>query len=250
MIRCLAAAAVVAVATQPAAAAGPILFAAASTLEVVNDLKELYARAAGEAFRPVFGSSGGLARQIENGAPADAFISANVRWVSYLTERGLAAAGTRTTLFRNRLVLAAPGDSPGHAGPRDGAGIVARLGAGDRLAIADPRHAPAGQYARQALVSLGIWGRIAPRVARTQDVRAALALVERGEAALAVVYRTDARLSRSARILFTLDESGHSPIVYQAVRISAPDGPGARLMAFLGSGAAAEVYRRYGFVAD
>ena len=251
MIRTIAAIAVAAVGmAHPAHAAAPVVFAAASTAEVVNDLAAAYAESTGKRFRPVFASSGSLARQIEDGAPADVFISANLKWVSYLTERKLAAADTRRTLFRNRLVVTAPGDSPDFSGPRNGAGLAARLGKAERLAIADPRHAPAGQYAQQALVSLGIWESLTPQIARTQTVRAALALVERGEAALAVVYRTDAMLSRSAKILFMLDAAGHKPIVYQAVRISAADGPGDALMAFLRSDAAEAIYRRYGFLVD
>lgn len=249
--RALAAAAAAAAlaAAQPALAAGPVLFAAASTIEVVRDLEGVYAAAAGRAFRPVFGSSGSLARQIESGAPAAVFISANVKWVSYLVERGLASPRSRTTLFRNRMVVVAPGDSAALTGPR-GAGLVSRLGESGRLAIADPRHAPAGQYARQALRALGVWDRVSGRLALTQDVRAALALVERGEAELAAVYRTDARLSRSARILLTLDEGSHSPIVYQAVTVSGAGGPGDGLMEFLASAPAGDIYRRHGFIVD
>lgn len=251
MIRNIAAIAIATVwMAQPAHAAAPVVFAAASTAEVVNDLAAAYAGSTGKRFRPVFASSGSLARQIEDGAPADVFISANLKWVSYLTERKLAAADTRRTLFRNRLVVVAPGDSPDFEGPQNGAGLITRLGDAERLAIADPRHAPAGQYARQALVSLGIWDALTPQIARTQTVRAALALVERGEAALAVVYRTDAKLSRSAKILFMLDAAGHKPIVYQAVRISDTDGPGADVMAFLASDSAKAIYRRYGFLVD
>ena len=238
----------VAAAMHAAHAKPATVFAAASTRQVVEEIAAAWTASRDERLGMVFASSGALARQIEQGAPADVFISANGIWVDYLVSKNEADPAFRRALFRNRLALVAPRNS--RAGKPDGDAILARLGPRGRLAIADPRHAPAGVYARQALMSIGIWKSVAPQAARTRDVRGALALVERGEALLGVVYRTDASASGAARILTVFDASLHDPIVYHAVPVSRESRSVSRLLDFLSSPSAKEIYRRHGFIVD
>ena len=238
----------VAAAMQAAHAKPATVFAAASTRQVVEEIAAAWTASRDERLGMVFASSGALARQIEQGAPADVFISANGAWIDYLVSKNEADPAFRRALFRNRLALVAPRDSK--AGKPDGDAILARLGPRGRLAIADPRHAPAGLYARQALTSIGIWKSVAPQAARTRDVRSALALVERGEALLGIVYRTDASASAAARLLTVFDASLHDPIVYHAVPVSRENRSVPRLLDFLSSPSAKEIYRRHGFIVD
>lgn len=238
----------VAAAMQAAHAKPVIVFAAASTRQVVEDVAAAWTASRGERLGTVFASSGALARQIEQGAPANVFISANGAWIDYLVSKNEADPASRLALFGNRLALVAPLDS--RPDKPDGAAMLARLGPRGRLAIADPRHAPAGIYARQALTSIGVWKSIASRAVLTRDVRSALALVERGEALLGIVYRTDANASGGARILSVFDDGRHDPIVYHAARVSRQNRSVPRLMNFLSSPPAREIYRRHGFVVD
>ncbi len=238
----------VAAAMQAAHAKPVIVFAAASTRQVVEEIAAAWTASRGERLGMVFASSGALARQIERGAPANVFISANGAWIDYLVSKNEVNPSFRRALFGNRLALVAPRDA--RAGKPDGDAILARLGSRGRLAIADPRHAPAGIYARQALASIGIWKSVAPRTARTRDVRSALALVERGEALLGIVYRTDASASGAARILTVFDAGLHDPIVYHAAPITRENRSVPRLLDFLSSPSAKEIYLRHGFVVD
>lgn len=231
-----------------AGAADLVVFAAASTQQVVREAVAAFTAETDTKIRPVFHSSGALARQIEAGAPADLFLSANVAWVDHLIERNAVDAASRRVLFRNRLVIVAPvaAHSIGEAG--GAAAALRALAPGERLAIANPDHVPAGIYTKQALASLGLWASLEKRTARAPHVRATLALVERGEAPLGIVYRTDALQSRGVREIAAFDERLHDPIAYQAVRISAQNEAAAGLLAFLVSRKAAAIYDRYGFV--
>jgi molybdate transport system substrate-binding protein len=197
--------------------------------------------------RLIFGSSGALARQIETGAPADIFFSANRKWVDYLTDRDLVRSRTRQSVLKNRLVLVAPAERPQPASFDPVSDLSRTLGARGRLSMGDPRHVPAGIYAKEALTKLGIWPEMSRRTARTQNVRLALALVERSETPLGIVYRTDALQSSRARILITFSENLHSPIRYEAVATNSNNPRVARLLDFLQSDGAHRIYRKYGF---
>jgi molybdate transport system substrate-binding protein len=194
-----------------------------------------------------FASSSTLAKQIERGAPADIFLSANVKWIDYLSERGLIEPGSRFDLLGNRIVLIAPRDSPLriHIEPHF---KLAELLGHDRLAMGDPDHVPAGIYARQALESLGVWNSVERRVARVKDVRAALALVEKGETPLGVVYATDAGKSSKVQILGLFPENSHPPITYPVAIVS---GRARALtetfLSFLKSSEAKVIFEKYGF---
>lgn len=194
-----------------------------------------------------YAASSTLAKQIENGAPAALFISADLDWMDYLASRGLIDLKSRTNLLSNRLVLVAPVSSPVRAVIAPNFPLRTLLGGG-RLAIADPDHVPAGKYARAALESLGVWNSVSGLTARADNVRAALALVSRGEAPLGIVYRTDALGDRQVRIVAEFQESTHPPIVYPAALMNVQRSPVARsLLDYLKSVAARGVWKKYGF---
>ncbi len=195
-----------------------------------------------------FGSSGDLAKQIENGAPASLFISADTRWMDYLARKGLIEAGSRRDLLGNRLVLIAPAGSPLAIELKPGAPLAAALGDG-RLAVCDPESVPAGRYAKAALVKLGIWDQVAPRIANAKDVRAALALVELGETPAGIVYGTDAAASRKVRVVAVFPEDSHPRIVYPVGLVAGHDTPEAKAFYdYLTGPEAAAVFQRYGFI--
>ena len=164
------------------------VFAAASTRNVIEEVAALYTKRMNQNVVTSFGSSSELARQIENGAPAPIFLSADTKWMDYLAERRLIAPASRRDLLANELVLIAPVDSPKPASLNELAGAVA----GSKLAMGDPDSVPAGRYGKAALESLHLWTQVESSIVRTKDVRACLALVERGEVAAGIVYATDA----------------------------------------------------------
>jgi molybdate transport system substrate-binding protein len=206
-------------------AAGKItVYAAASLTNALQDIDAAYTKRTGTAVAESFASSSTLARQIEAGAPAQIFISADTKWMDYLARKGLIA--TQTVLLGNALALIAPVDAA--VSPRgidSGFDWAKFLGADGRLAVGDPDHVPAGIYAKEALQHLGAWKSLEPRLARAEDVRGALTLVERGDAPLGIVYVTDARVSAKVKIVGVFPESTHAPIVYPAAIVKAADAP-------------------------
>ena len=224
------------------------VFAAASTTNAVTEIGAVFSEKNRERFLPSFASSSTLAKQIENGAPAGIFISANEKWMDYLEEKGMIEKGTRFDLLSNRIVLIVPADSAVKDIPiGPGFDLPALLGEG-RLSMGDPDHVPAGIYGKQALESLGVWTSVESRVARAKDVRAALTLVGRGEAPVGLVYATDAAISNQVRVVGTFPETSHPPIVYPAAVVAGRRSPAAdRFMALLQSPEARAVFERYGF---
>jgi len=240
-----------------AAGAGPLaaqdagqpvtIFAAASTTDAVNEIAEAFAARTGGSLRPVVASSSTLARQIGEGAPADLFLSANVDWMDHLDGQQLLVPGSRLPLLSNRLVLIAPQDSPLRLRLSPDLPLRALLGDG-RLAVGDPAHVPAGIYARQALEALGLWDQVADRLAQAANVRAALALVDRGEAAAGIVYETDAAISPRVKILDVFPAKVTPAIVYPLAIVAGHDRPAVRTAYdFLKSEEAAAIFARYGF---
>lgn len=232
----------------PTQRAGPLVLAASSLQEAMNAAADRWA-AAGHP-RPVISlaASSVLARQVAAGAQADLFASADEEWMDYLAERHLLATGSRAVLASNRLVLVAP------AGPRlrvdftHPTTLTARLGGG-ALAMADPDTVPAGRYGRAALEALNIWPAVARHVVRAENVRAALALVERGAAALGIVYATDARASTGVQLVGVFPARLHPPIRYPVARLAGSTNPEAeRFRRFLLSPAARVIFARYGFL--
>jgi molybdate transport system substrate-binding protein len=209
----------------------PMVFAAASTAEALSDAAQAFASTGQGEIRLAFGPSSALARQIEEGAPASLFLSADQEWMDYLQTRGLLSEGGRTDLLSNSLVVIAEKGSRLAFGTlgRD-SDLLTALGPG-RLAIADPAHVPAGRYAREALETLGLWPSVAERLAPALDVRAARAFVESGNAPLGIVYATEALASRRLSVVGLVPPTAHRPIVYPLALIKGHDGPIARAFA-------------------
>ena len=232
--------------TAAAPARPPLVLAAASLQESMNAAADAWAKRGHP--RPVisFAASSALARQVEAGAPADLFVSADEDWMNQLAARHLIVASTRVTFLGNRLVVVAPKASrvriPLKPGP-----LARVLGAGP-LAMADTDSVPAGKYGKAALEVLGVWDAVAPHVVRADNVRAALALVERGAAPLGIVYATDAEASPSVRIAGVFPERTHPPITYPIARLSSATSPDAEgFSRFLVSRAGKAIFARYGF---
>lgn len=231
------------------ARADPIVFAAASLREALDAAAQAWAKRSGS--RPVisYAGSAALARQIEQGAPADVFVSADEDWMDWAGQRGLLRSGTRVRLAGNRLVLVAPAAAP-PSGLRlaPGVSLAAALGADGRLALGEVASVPSGRYAKAALEALGAWPAIAGRLAQTENVRAALALVARGEARLGIVYATDARAEPKVRVVDTFPESSHPAIVYPAaVTAAARSGRAQGFVDFLRSPEGLAVFAAHGF---
>ena len=189
------------------------VYAAASTREALDEIAVNYRGLSGRHATRVYGSSGTLARQIESGAPAWVFLSADVQWMDHLEKAGLLIPGTRSNLLGNELVLIAPVSSKVklELGPK--ADLAKALGKG-RLAIGHPDHVPAGRYAKAALGSLGVWDSVEGQLAPMDNVRSTLALVARGEAPLGIVYKTDALAEKKVRVVATFPADSHPPIFY------------------------------------
>jgi molybdate transport system substrate-binding protein len=227
-----------------------VVFAAASLKNALDAANAKWHATGKPAAVVSYAASSTLAKQIDNGAPADIFISADRKWMDYVQQHGLIQLKTRVDLLGNRLVLIAPANSPfGRTIPvRLGVGFpLARLLHGGRLAMADPSAVPAGIYGKQALISLGVWSSVAGRIAAAQNVRAALALVARGEAPLGIVYRTDAAVEPGVRIVATFPPSSTKPIVYPAALTKTARPGAAAFEQFLRGPAAAAVFAAEGF---
>jgi molybdate transport system substrate-binding protein len=224
------------------------VFAAASLTDAMKDIAGLWTRAGHPALRLSFGSSSTLARQIEQGAPVNLFASADQKWMNYLADKKLIASDTRKDLLGNDLVLVVPANKPMHVTIGSKFDMLALLGPNGRLATGDPAHVPVGIYAEQALRKLGLWDSVSPKLARTDDVRAALLLVERGEAPAGIVYATDAAASKGVMIAGVFPANSHDPVVYPFAVVKAGDTPDARaLMTFLAGPQARAVFLQRGF---
>jgi molybdate transport system substrate-binding protein len=194
-----------------------------------------------------YAASSALARQLEQGAPADLYLSADIDWMAWSAARHLVRAETRIDLLGNRLVLIAPARDARTMALRRGMDLAGALGGG-RLALADPAAVPAGKYGKAALAALGVWDSVKDRLARAENVRAALAFVARGEAPLGIVYASDAAVEPGVRVVATFGAGLHPPIVYPAAVTAASTNPAAaRFLAFLASEPARPIFERYGF---
>ncbi len=224
------------------------VFAAASTTNAVTEIVRLLTAERHLRIVVAFASSSTLAKQIENGAPADVFISANKEWMDYLEEEGLIDSATRLDLLSNSIVLIAPLDSEiTQIDVHPSFELAKRLQDG-WLAMGDPDHVPAGMYGRQALEKLGVWQAVAGRVARAKDVRAALALVERGEVPLGIVYATDAAMSGKAKVVGLFPQGSHAPIVYPVAIVAGRRSPNAEgFLDFLRTITSQAIFENYGF---
>jgi len=231
---------------KAAAADTVTVFAAASLKEALDENAKAYQARAGDRIVVSYGASPALAKQIEAGAPADLFISADLDWMDYLEQRRLIKPGTRQNLLRNRLVLIAPADSRVSVNIEPGFPLATLLGKG-RLAMADPNAVPAGKYGKASLEALGVWKDVQAKVASAENVRAALVLVSRGEAPLGIVYRTDAAADSRVRVVGLFPENTHPPIIYPiAVTASGKPAAGAFLK-WLSEPQARMIFEKHGF---
>jgi molybdate transport system substrate-binding protein len=228
-------------------AADVTVFAAASLKEAMDEQARSFEAGTGNKAIISYGASNALARQIEAGAPADIFISADLDWMDYVDQRRLLMSDTRVNLLRNTLVLVAPASSKSTLKIGPDFGLAAALGA-DKLAMANPDSVPAGKYGKAALEKLGVWTAVEKSVARAENVRAALALVSRGEAPFGIVYATDAKADKGVRIVDAFPVGSYPPIVYPAALLATSKSPaGKPLLEYLRSPAARPVWERYGF---
>lgn len=242
---------VIAAFLQPAAAAEApkpelVIFGAASLTNVLDEIRAAYRRETGLSLKFSYAASSALARQIEAGAKADVFLSADLEWMDYLQARNLIATGTRRNLLGNRLVLIAPAASAVQLKIAPGFALSAALGKG-RLATGDPDSVPVGRYARSALTTLGVWNEVADRLVRAENVRSAMSFVSRGEAPLGIVYETDAFVDRTVRVVDVFPASSHLPIVYPVAATASARSGTQQFIAFLGSAPAVSLFEKYGF---
>lgn len=227
--------------------AGTVLvFAAASLQDALDSLVEPALKSTGVRMRMSYAASSSLARQIENGAPAGLFISADVDWMDYLAGRKLVQTASRVNLAGNRLVLIAPRAEPVSLRIAPGFPLAAALGT-NRLALANPDAVPAGKYAKAALTALRVWDSVAGKVAAAETVRAALILVARGEARLGIVYATDAKVEPGVVVVDTFPDTLHEPIVYPAALLTNAGPDAAKILEFLKSDAATRAFQAQGF---
>jgi molybdate transport system substrate-binding protein len=224
-----------------------IVFAAASLKNALDAIDEEWHREIGKSVTAAYAASSTLAKQIENGAPADLFISADPGWMDYLQQRKQIRPGSRSNLLGNSLVLISPAGSAVPLTIAPGFPLAAALGDG-RLAMADPAAVPAGMYGKAALEKLGVWPSVANRIAAAENVRAALLLVGRGEAPLGIVYGTDAAIEPRVRIIATFPPDTHPPIVYPIALTASSENPNApALLAYLHGAAARAQFQKAGF---
>ena len=226
------------------------VFAAASLKEALDDTAQQFQSVSGQKVALSYAASPALARQIENGAPADIFISADLDWMDYLDRRKLIRAGARANLLRNRLVMIAPAQGTLQVEIKPGFPLARLLGDG-RLSMADPDSVPAGKYAKAALEKLGVWRGVEGKIARAENVRAALNFVARNETPLGIVYQTDANAEKKVRVVGRFPAETHPAIIYPVALIASSRHAAApAFLTYLKSPDARAIFERYGFSLD
>jgi molybdate transport system substrate-binding protein len=224
------------------------VYAAASLTDALKDVDKAWQQAGHAPLKFNFAASSTLARQIEQGAPANLFASADEQWMDWSQQRNLIATDTRRDLLGNALVMVAPKDHPATLTIGPGFDLIGLLGSDGRLAVGDPSNVPAGIYAQQALTRLGLWQAVEPHLARADSVRSALLLVERGEAPAGIVYATDAAVSPGVTVIGTFPQTSHDPITYPFAVTKSGDTPEARaLLTYFAGPAAAAAFKARGF---
>jgi molybdate transport system substrate-binding protein len=234
--------------TRAAGEANPTItvFAAASLTNVLQELGDAFTKDSAVAVRFSFAASSALARQIENGSPADVFFSADLEWMDYLQKKQLIQINTRHDMLGNQLVLIAPAASTVKLRIEPHFKLAAVLGK-DHLATGDPDSVPVGRYAQEALTHLGVWDEVSPGIVRADSVRSALAFVDRGEAALGIVYATDALIDKDVRVVDVFPKDSHKPIIYPAALTNNASPAAAKFLAYLRSPAGDVAFEHYGF---
>ena len=236
----------------PAVAAAPdkpviTVFAAASLTNVLQELGDKFTERSSISIKFSFAASSALAKQIENGAPADVFFSADIEWMDYLQTRKLIQIPTRHDVVGNQLVLVAPADSKIELKISPHFPLAAALGNG-RLATGDPDSVPVGRYAREALTKLGVWNDIEARLVRADNVRSALVFVDRGEAPIGIVYATDAQMDKKVRVVDVFPEDTHLPIVYPLALTAAAKAESIEFVDYVRGPVGNATFKKYGFL--
>jgi molybdate transport system substrate-binding protein len=225
----------------------PLIFAAASMKTALDQIATAWKAKTGKSVAISYASSAVLAKQIEAGAPADLFISADLKWMDYLDEAGLLRPRTRETLLGNQLVLVAPADAKTTVAIAKGFDLAGAIGSG-KLAVCTISSCPAGLYGKEALEKLGVWAAIEPKLAQADNVRGALLLVARGEATLGIVYATDAKAEPKVKVVGIFPESSHEPIVYPAAIPKESKNPdAAALEHYLSAPESIKIFEEQGF---
>lgn len=241
--------AVLALAATPALAAGkPVnVFAAASLKNALDEVGQAYVAKTGGEAKLTYAASSAIAHQIENGAPAEVYLSADSDWMDYLAGKKLIVAASRRDLLTNHLALIAPADSKTTLKIAKGMSIAKALGGG-RLAVAGPE-VPAGKYAKASLTNLGVWDSVSGQLAQAENVRGALQFVARGESPLGIVYDTDAKVEPKVRIVGLFPDASHPAIVYPGALVAGGKNPDAgTFLSFLSGPEASAIFKKYGFV--
>lgn len=224
-----------------------IVFAAASLKNALDDINVQWKKQTGKEARISYAASSALAKQIEGGAPAQMFISADIPWMDYVEKKNLIEAGTRSNLLGNRIVLIAPKNKATTIDIKPGFDLAKVVGEG-RLAMANVVAVPAGRYGKAALEKLGVWDSVSAKVAQAENVRAALLLVSRGEAPAGIVYQTDAAADANVKIIGTFPESSHPPIIYPiALTANATHPDAAAFLVYIRSTKAKALFEAQGF---
>ena len=224
-----------------------MIYAAASMKNVLDDIGKQYQAETGKRINVSLAASSALAKQIENGAPGDIFISADLDWMDYLAQRKLIKPETRRNLLGNQLVLIAPLESDAWAKIKPGFPL-ARMLKGGKLAMGNTSSVPAGKYGKAALEKLGVWPSVQNQIAQAESVRAALALVARGEAPLGIVYKTDAEAEPHVKVVGVFPEDTHPPIIYPVAILSDSRNPdAAAFLAYLSSPRCKPIFQKNGF---
>ncbi len=224
-----------------------IVFAAASLKNALDGITAQWKKETGKSAKISYAASPALAKQIESGAPAQVFISADIAWMDYVEKKNLVKAGTRSNLLGNRIVLIAPKDKAKAVDIKPGFDIAKVIGDG-RLTVANVASVPAGRYGKASLEKLGVWDKVSGKLAQAENVRAALLLVSRGEAPAGIVYQTDAASDRGVTIIGTFPESTHPPIIYPAALLAGATHPdAAAFLAYIKSSKAKPLFEAQGF---
>ena len=225
-----------------------VVFAAASLTNALQEVGDDFTKDSSIPVKFSFAASSTLARQIENGAPADVFFSADIEWMDYLQSRKLIQIPTRHDVLGNQLVLVAPADSKIVLKIEPHFALAATLGKG-RLSTGDPDSVPVGRYAREALTKLGVWNDVEARLVRADSVRSALAFVDRGDASLGIVYATDAKIDNKVRVVDVFPDNTHMPIVYPIAVTVVAKADAAKFVDYVRGSVGDATFKKYGFTA-
>jgi molybdate transport system substrate-binding protein len=223
------------------------VFAAASMKNALDEVDAAYTKKTGVTLKVSYAASSALMKQIEQGAPADVFVSADLDWMDYGSQKKVIKDDTRVNLLGNKIVLIAPKDSKiDHVTIGPGFDL-AKLAGDGRVTTGDVKAVPVGKYAKAALEKLGAWTAVEPKMAMAESVRAALALVARGEAVLGIVYETDAKVEPAVKVVGAFPEDSHPPIIYPVAATTTAKPETNDYLAFLRSQAAKTIFEKYGF---